>query len=66
MDLREARFKSRMTQWGLALRTGVNQSKVSLIERGYVVPTDEERKRICEALNLDLHEIDWPKKEGRR
>lgn len=32
MDLREARFKRRITQWALAKISNVHQSRISLIE----------------------------------
>ncbi len=57
MDMIEARFKSRMTQWDLALRTGISQAKISLIERGYVVPSDEDKRKISEALGYRDDEI---------
>lgn len=34
MDLREARFMRRITQWSLSKTTNVHQSRISLIENG--------------------------------
>ena len=35
MDLREARFKRRITQWALSKISNVHQSRISLIENGF-------------------------------
>lgn len=59
MDLFEARAKRRMTQWGLKNMTGIHQSKISLIERGYIVPTLEEKEKIAQALGIPDGEIEW-------
>jgi transcriptional regulator with XRE-family HTH domain len=59
MNLREARFKRQKTQWDLRKETGIHQSKLSLIERGYIPPSEEEKKKIAEALGLSEGEIKW-------
>lgn len=59
MDLREARFKKRISQWELSKRCGVHQSRISLIENGFT-PKKEEVERICEAIEVDPDKIDWP------
>ena len=46
MNLRAARFNHRLTQIELEAMTGVNQSRISLLESGYAKPTERERKRI--------------------
>ncbi len=61
MRLVEARFKKRMTQWGLRNLTGIHQSKISLIENGYLVPNESEKWEIAQALGFKPEEIDWPK-----
>jgi ribosome-binding protein aMBF1 (putative translation factor) len=60
MDLVIARAKKRVTQWDLNWETGIPQSRVSLIERGYVVPTQKEKEMIANALGLKVAEIEWP------
>jgi len=60
MKLREMRFKIGARQWDLALLTGISQSKISLIENGFVTPSDQDRNRICAALNIEHGSIDWP------
>lgn len=62
MDLVEARVKRRKTQWDIRIATGIHQSKVSLIERGYVCPTDSEKSILAKALGFQVGDISW---EGR-
>ena len=64
MDLRTIRFLKRITQWDMAIATGICQSKVSLIERGFVIPNDEEKVLIVAALEINENEIEWPKGAG--
>ena len=59
MELREARFKKRITQLGLYLKTGINQAKICHFERGYMMPRNDEKKRIAEALEVDINDLDW-------
>jgi len=59
MNLREARFKSGFTQWDVGLKTRIHQSKISLFERGYLVPRADEKKRIAKALGLRTDDLDW-------
>jgi DNA-binding XRE family transcriptional regulator len=60
MNLAEARFHKKVTQWDLRLLTGINQTKISLIERGYVSPRDKEKQKLAEALGMKIDQIDWP------
>ena len=62
MDLKEARFKTGKSQFDLRLLTGIHQSRISCIERGYVKPRDDEKEKIESALGL---RIDWDE-TGRR
>ena len=59
MDLREIRFKKRKTQYDITKFSGVPQSKISLIERGYISPTRKERIAIARSLEIDPKEINW-------
>lgn len=59
MDLREVRFKKRKTQYDVCKFSGVPQSKISLIERGYASPTRRERIAIAEVLEVDHKDINW-------
>ena len=60
MDLYEARAKRRKTQWDLRKLTGINQSKLSLIENGYIEPSEEEKAMIAKTLGFSVGEIEWP------
>jgi transcriptional regulator with XRE-family HTH domain len=59
MDLKTLRAQERISQWKLALKTGIPQSTISLIEKGYIPPSEENRNKIAEALNVSINEIDW-------
>jgi transcriptional regulator with XRE-family HTH domain len=62
MDLREARFRRRISQWELAKRTGVFQSRISLIENDHPAKA-EEKVRLAGALELEPNQISWPGEE---
>ena len=60
MDLREARFRAgRISQWDLAKITEVHQSRISLIENGFLAKEDE-KLAIADALGFEMDEIKWP------
>ena len=62
MDLKETRFKKGLTQYDISKNSGVHQSRISLIERGYVFPTLKERRKIAKALDIGIEDIDWNEK----
>lgn len=57
MSLREVRVMKRCNQWDLALKTGISQSRISLIENGYVEPRPEEKRALAKALGVAQKEI---------
>jgi predicted transcriptional regulator len=59
MNLYEARVRKRITQWDLAVATGISQSKISLLERGYIQASESEKGKIITALKLETGEITW-------
>lgn len=59
MTLKEARFKKGFTQFDLRLKTGIHQSKISLLERNYMVPREDEKARLAKALGVRSEEIKW-------
>jgi len=63
MTLREARFFKGLNQWDISVKTGIPQSKLSLIERGYVNPKEDEKRRIAKVLGCKVEEI-FPQVEG--
>lgn len=46
MTLKEARFNAGLSQYDVALKTGIPQSKISLIENKYSNPNAQERNKI--------------------
>ena len=59
MELREARFKKGFTQLDLYIKTGIHQSKISNFERGYLIPRNDEKKRIAKALGVKPNDLNW-------
>ena len=55
--LREVRFFKRVTQPLLALKTGIQQSRISLIENELVIPREDEKQKIAEALGTTVQNI---------
>lgn len=55
--LKEFRFFKNVTQPLLALKTGIQQSRISLIENELVKPKQREKLRIAKALGLKQEEI---------
>ena len=57
MTLREARFFRGLNQWDISVKTGIPQSKLSLIERGYVDPKKDEKRKIAKVLGCKVSEV---------
>ena len=55
-NLREARFRARKPQVQLWLETGIHYSTISRIECGYIKPTEQQKKRLARAVEV---EVDW-------
>ena len=66
MKLNEIRARKGFNQWDLRLLTGIHQSKISLFESGYILPTDEERLKLAMALGVDPGELDFVPKSFPR
>ena len=63
--LREFRsIPDKISQWNLALKSDVRQSRISLIENCLVKPTARERIRLAEALKKNIDEV-FPKDEKK-
>ena len=58
--LREVRVVKRVTQFQLRLSTGIQQSKISMIENGLIEPREDEKKRLAKALGVGLEDL-WKK-----
>lgn len=55
--LREKRFFKMVNQYKLASLAHVHQSRISLIENGYVKPRHDEKERLAKALGVRIEEI---------
>jgi transcriptional regulator with XRE-family HTH domain len=55
--LRDVRVLKRFSQMQLRLLTGVNQTKISWIENGFVKPKPEEKIKLARALGVSPEEI---------
>ena len=60
MELYIARVTRRLKQMDLAIITGISQSRLSLLENGYVQPSKTEKELLSEALGLTVDDIQWP------
>ena len=60
--LKEIRFFKGITQPLLALKTGIQQSRISLIENELVTAKDEEKWKIAKALYKEVEDV-FPKEE---
>jgi transcriptional regulator with XRE-family HTH domain len=56
-QLRSIRKKQKISQARLMGMSGVNQTRISFIENGYIKGTSEERARLANALDLKTSEI---------
>lgn len=60
--LRYERFIRRLTQFRLAATSGVNVSRISLIENGLVEPRPHEKTALAQALGVKVSAL-FPRKE---
>ena len=55
--VKKRRLDLEFSQYQLEKLTGINQSKLSLIEAGYRNPTPEEKKKIAKVLRTEVQEL---------
>jgi len=55
--IKKRRLELEFTQYQVEKLTGINQSKLSLIEAGYREPTAEEKKKIARVLRTEAQEL---------
>ena len=55
--LKEARFQNNLSQWMLSIKTGISQTKISLIENAFVEPSEAEKKKLAKALGKRIDEL---------
>lgn len=61
--LREIRVSRRMSQYVLALQTGIPQPRISIIENFLVQPTEREKVKLAKVLRLKIKDIFFSEKE---
>jgi DNA-binding XRE family transcriptional regulator len=64
--LREVRVLRRISQYVLALQTGIQQSRISLIENELITPKEEEKQKIAKALGVKVEAIFYEVKNNER
>jgi transcriptional regulator with XRE-family HTH domain len=62
--LKVIRAERRLTQFKLALLSGITQSRLSYFENSLLMPTDDEKKKLAGALGMGVEEI-FPEEEVR-
>ena len=55
--LKEVRFFKNVTQPLLSLKTGIHQSRISLIENELVTPREDEKQKIAAVLEVNVEDI---------
>jgi len=55
--LREIRAARRITQFDLRIKTGFSQSMLSYWERGLLLPSEDQKRKIASALGLGIREV---------
>jgi len=53
----EVRVLQRLSQYVLALKTGISQPRISIIENSLVQPKEDEKKKIAKALGVKAEDI---------
>ena len=61
--LREIRVARRISQYVLALQTGIPQPRISIIENFLVQPTEREKVKLAKVLRLKIKDIFFSEKE---
>ncbi len=56
-NLRKMRREKEITQYELELRTGIHQSYLSIMEKGYRKPSLSQMSLIAKGLNCDVKEV---------
>lgn len=61
--LRRKRFFGELSIYALGQKTGIDPARISLIERGYKIPREDEKEKIAQALDCQVEEI-FPQMEA--
>ena len=51
------RMSADLTQWQVAQAAKISQGRYSMIERGLIDPTEEERERLAQVLHAPTHTL---------
>ncbi len=57
VKLREIRKSKGLRQYALSNLTGIAQSRISILENNYAIPTENERIRLAQALRVQREEL---------
>ena len=63
LNLKIERLKQQLSQWDLAGLTGIPNYRLSLLETGRAIPSDDEIDLLCKALEMKPEHIS-DKSEG--
>ena len=63
-QLKKIRTLKEMSQFDLRIATGIHQSRISLMENDYVVPRDDEKKKIAKVLKTSVKALFPAKRKG--
>ena len=55
--LREKRFFGELSIYDLSQKTGIDPARISLIERGYKNPKEDEKQKLAKALGCKAEDI---------
>ena len=55
--LREKRFFCELSIYDLSQKTGIDPARISLIERGYKAPREDEKKKLAKVLGCEPKDI---------
>jgi transcriptional regulator with XRE-family HTH domain len=66
LNLRRERILRQLSLYDVRERTGISVSKLSLIERGIEPPSEEDKKRLAQALGVGVQDLfpPAPEKDG--
>jgi len=63
--LREKRFFGELSIYDLGQKTDIDPARISLIERGFKTPKENEKRKIAEILGCKVTDI-FPESEGAK
>jgi len=57
--LKAIRAEKGLTQAGLAITSGIDSRRISMIENSRYIPNDGEKEKLAKALGVDVDDIGW-------